>query len=204
MVFGKLIKPLMVSCVALWAWTSSANAVLLSDVEPVLGGSFITDGSVTVSSNSDAITFVGSTGAAGGGSINPPIFPLLTTGSLLLTGPTITSGSFVSNLGTGSLFLSGSFMDAVFEVDVLRVLFSVTGGSAAADFGDWVVVSLASLPPLQPDGIGTAPAVLSIDSAQLVQLSAPAVLGLFLPGIGLLLLLNSRYVRARRSGSQIC
>ena len=210
MVLGKLIKPLVVTCVALWAWTSSA--VLLSDVEPVPGGPFITD-LATVSSNSDAITFEGALGGAGGGSINPPVFPLLTTGSLLLTGPTITSGSFISNLGSGSLFLSGSFMDAVFDVGVLQVLFSVTGGSAAADFGDWVVLSLAS-PELGPDtpnnlplppNIETIPATLSIDSAQLIQqLSAPAVLGLLLPGVGLLLLLNSLGGRARRSDSQIC
>ena len=212
MVFGKLIKPLMVGCVALWAWTSSANAVLLSDVELVPGGASITDGLASVSLTSGAISFTGPAGVALGGSINPPVVGLLTTGSLLLTGPTITSGSFGSVETLGGLFLSGGFMDAVFGDGVLQVLFSVVGGSAAADFGDFVVLSLAN-PTLGPDtpnnlplppNIETISATLTIDSARVVQLSVPAVLGLFLPGVGLLLLLTGLRRRVGWSGSQIC
>ncbi len=216
MVLGKLTKPLVAAGLALFAWTSSASAVVISDVEPVLGGPSITDGLITMGLSSSGLSIGGGpTGVAMGGSILPPVPGLLTTGSLQITGSMIDGGSFTTfNPGAGgSLFLSATFMDAAFDVGVLTVLFSVVGGTAAADFGNFVLFSLAS-PSLGPDtlnnlpappNIETIPATLSIDSAQLVQqLSAPAVLGLFLPGIGLLLLLNSRYVRARRSGSQIC
>jgi|GEM_PF-5715696 len=217
MVFGKLVKPLLAACVALWAWTSTAGAVVISDVEPVPGGPSITDGLITLGLSSSGISISGgATGVAVGGPILPPVPGLLTTGALQITGSLIDGGSFATiNPGAGaSLFLSGSFLDAAFDVGVLTVLFSVVGGTAAADFGDFVLLSLAS-PSLGPDtldNLPTAPNVefltnvtTTISSAQLVQqLSAPAVLGLLLPGVGLLLLLNSRRRRAGWSGSQIC
>ena len=216
MVFGKLVKSSMAVCVALWAWTSSAGAVVIGDVEAVPGGASITDGLITLGLSSSGISISGgSTGVALGGSIFPPVGGLLTTGSLQITGSTIDGGSFTTiNPGAGgSLFLSGSVLDAAFDVGVLTVLFSVAGGTAAADFGDFVLLSLAS-PSLGPDTLNNLPAPPTIDvlnnvtttisSAQLVQLSAPAVLGLFLPGVGLLLLLNSVRSRVRWLGSQIC
>ena len=217
MVFGKLVKPLMAACVALWAWTSTAGAVVIGDVELVPGGPSITDGLITLGLSSSGIGISGGpTGVATGGLIVPPVPGLLTTGSLQLTGSMIDGGSFTTfNPGTGgSLFLSGSFLDAAFDVGVLTVLFSVVGGTAAADFGSFVLLSLAS-PSLGPDTLDNLPTAPNVDlltnvtttisSAQLVQqLSAPAVLGLLLPGVGLLLLLNARRRRAGWPGSQIC
>lgn len=217
MVFGKLLKLLMAAGLALFAWASTAGAVVISDVEPVPGGPSITDGLITLGLSSSGISISGgATGVAVGGPILPPVPGLLTTGALQITGSLIDGGSFATiNPGAGgSLFLSGSFLDAAFDVGVLTVLLSVVGGTAAADFGDFVLLSLAS-PSLgldTPNTLPTSPNVelltnvtTTISSAQLVQqLSAPAVLGLLLPGVGLLLLLSSLGGRARRSASQMC
>ena len=202
MKFERLIKPLMAICVALLAWISDADAVVLGNVEPVPGGPFITDGGISVVLSSNAITIAGGpTGVASGGSIPVPVTGLLTTGSLQVVGTTIDSGSFttIDVLGGGSLFLSGSLLDSGFDVGVLNMLFSVAGGTAASDFGSLVLFSVASptlgpdtlnnLPP--PPNVDVLPATALISSAQLVDLPVPAALGLFLPGVGFIVLLDS-------------
>ena len=145
----KVFKALLWSGLILIMSISSAKAILIDSVTPVPGGAVISD-FVSVGLSSSGITYGGGpTGLASGGSLAAPLAGLLDTGSLTNTAVDLNGGTFsVLNPFTinplDSLVLTGNFLDYRESVGLIEILFSVTGGSVAGDFGSLVVLSLAS------------------------------------------------------------
>ena len=175
---------------------TAAGAAPIPGLIPVAGGPTITDFPASAGLSSSGVTFSGPAGLAVGGTFGVAT-PILTTGTIIASGPALIGGTFTSLLLPiplpPEIFLTGGFLDAGDDTGLLQFLFSVTGGTAAADFGSLVLVSLGSaasmdgtlagLPTLTgvTDVLGVTLTIEAVELAQAVP--APAGLPLVLSGL---------------------
>ena len=203
--YSKNLNRLLVAVVVLAASISSAKAISIDSVATIPGSPTITD-TTGAGLSSAGITFAGGpTGVAIGGPFTLPLPGLLDSGSLLISGPTLSGGTFsVVNTALSQQFLSGTFEDVRESVGVIETLFSVNGGSAAGDFGSLVILSLAS-PSFGPGtiaglqslvGVNNVPVTLTVASVATV-IPIPASLSLILIGLISLVTLSHRYNRKK-------
>lgn len=203
--YSKNLKGLLVAVVVLAASISSAKAISIDSVATIPGSPTITD-TTGAGLSSAGITFAGGpTGVAIGGPFTLPLPGLLDSGSLLISGPALSGGTFsVVNTTRGQQFLSGTFEDVRESVGVIETLFSVTGGSAASDFGPLVILSLAS-PSFGPGtiaglqsltGVNSVPVTFTVASVAAV-VPLPASLPLLLIGLVSLVTISRRYSRKK-------
>ena len=202
----KNFKKLLVVVVILMISISNAKAISIDTVASVPGSPTITD-TTGAGLSSAGITFAGGpTGVAIGGPFTLPLSGLLDSGSLLISGPVLSGGTFsVVNTTLGQQFLSGTFEDVRESVGVIETLFSVTGGSAAGDFGPLVILSLAS-PSFGPGTIAGLQSLTGVNTVPLVTLTVasvdavvplPASLSLLLIGLVSLFTVSRRYNRKK-------
>ncbi|MEM8644752.1 MAG: VPLPA-CTERM sorting domain-containing protein [Pseudomonadota bacterium] len=159
---------------------SQAQAATVTNVEAVVGGAVITD-TVNVSVVAGAVDFFGA-----GGAVSPqaPAQPVVTTGSIGGLPNQFTAFlPFTTGLG-----LSGDLVDAVADTNgVLKALYATSGGSLAAEFGDFF---RATLLVGAPDLLGGSTNLFASDVTLIVEevveaapVPLPASLPLLLLGL---------------------
>ena len=122
----------------------SVYAAFTESVELIPGGATIAD-TTSVAFSSSAITFGGSaSGIVSGGSLVGATEGLAIAATFSVVGSSITDGSFTFLDSSGELYLSGSFREFTLISGLFEVLFTVNGGSAAAEFKPKLIITLAS------------------------------------------------------------
>ncbi|NIB45009.1 hypothetical protein HBA55_35850 [Pseudomaricurvus alkylphenolicus] len=179
---------LLLSAVA----TQGARAGLIDMTTPVPGGAAFSSDVMMAFSSSD-ITF-GGLGPFGIAEIPPatPFGGILTSGLLGVTGSEITAGAiglFATVPPLPNPFLEATFLDFEVGDGFLRALMSVSGGSAATDYGSHVLLSFAGIGINQAllDNLSTQNSVVDIN-AQL-RLSSVTVSAGNVPAPGILYLM---------------
>ena len=206
----RILKSVAVVVGVLLGITTGASAATVGSVSPVPGGATINDPSGFGFSDPIGFTFSGIFGTASGGPLVVPVLGLQTTGSVIFP-PVPEAPAFGSFIVTDvppipqqetlveppppTIFLAGELLDISFGFSVVDMLFSVSDGVLAPAFGDLVLVSVFSGPPLSLASSVSTQQTQPLPGLTITSVTAvpvPAALPLLISGIGALFVMQRR------------